>query len=359
MPAIPRWVKIALGVLAGIVIILLINALVVSNATKSAYIRDDGAQLVDTSNGTLQILDQGNRQGSPIVLVHCYTCSMKWWDKLAPLLEPDHRVIRVDLLGHGGSDKPGAGYSIDDQANAVAEALAKLGVSGATVVGHSLGGSVVTALAQRSPQLASRVVIIDQAPEDGFEHESLAQRVGYWPVFGQAESRLLQIAPTSMVRDQYDDAFAPGYNISSGFANPDQPVDDLRAMTYTSYRDTYDAEKDFVDEAPLDQRMASTQLPLLVIFGAEDQIYDAQAAIARYRHVPGSQTHLIPGAGHSPNVEKPDEVAQLILAFARPPKVAVKAKGPAKPAARSKATKQRKGPISRALPGNKAFALFR
>jgi len=327
VPTIPRWLKIVVGVLAAIVVLLLLNAVVVSNATKDAYVRDDGAKLVDTSAGTLQVLDQGTRDGSPIVLIHCYTCSMKWWDKLAPLLEPDHRVIRVDLLGHGGSDKPGAGYSIDDQANAVAEALAKLGVSGATVVGHSLGGSVVTALAQHSPQLASRVVIIDQAPEDGFENESLTQKLSYWSVIGQAESRLLQIAPTSMVRDQYDQAFAPGFSIASGFANPDQPVDDLRAMTYTAYKDTYDAEKDFVDQAPLDRRMASTHLPLLVIFGADDQIYDAQAAVARYRQVPGSQTHLIPGAGHSPNVEKPNEVAALILAFARPPKVAVKASG--------------------------------
>src|ERR687888_226268 len=118
MPAIPRWLKITLGILAAIVVIL---------------------------------------------LIHCYTCSMKWWDGLAPLLERDHRVIRVDLLGHGGSDKPGAGYSIDDQATAVGEALAKLGVVNATVVGHSLGGSVVTALAQQSPRLASRVVIVDQA----------------------------------------------------------------------------------------------------------------------------------------------------------------------------------------------------
>jgi pimeloyl-ACP methyl ester carboxylesterase len=322
----PRWLKITLGVLAGIMVLLLLNAVVVSNATKDASVRDSGARLVDTSTGTLQVLDQGNPGGSPIVLIHCYTCSMKWWSELAPLLERDHRVIRVDLLGHGGSDKPGAGYSIDEQAGAVAEALAKLGVIGATVVGHSLGGSVVTALAEQSPQLGSRAVIIDQAPEDGFEDESLAQRSGYWPIVGQAASRLAQIAPKSLVRDQYDDAFAPGYSIPSGFANPDQPVDDLRAMTYTAYKDTYDAEKDFVDEAPLDQRLAATHLPVLVIFGAEDQIYDAQEAIARYRQVPGSQTRLIPGAGHSPNVEKPGLVAPLILAFARPPKVAAKAK---------------------------------
>jgi pimeloyl-ACP methyl ester carboxylesterase len=327
-----RWLKITLGVIAGLIVLLLLNAVVVSNATRDAYVRNGGARLVDTSDGTLQVLEQANqdirppqtpRPGNPIVMIHCYTCSMSWWDRLAPLLERDHRLIRVDLLGHGGSSKPGAGYSIDEQATAVTEALAKLGVVDATVVGHSLGGSVVTALAQQSPRLASRVVIIDQAAEDGFEHESLAQHLSYWPVVGQASDRLMRITPKSVVRDQYGDAFAPGYDISSGFDNPDQPVDDLRAMTYTAYKDTYDAEKDFVDEAPLDQRLAATHLPALVIFGAEDQIYDAQEAVSRYQqNVPGVQTHLIPGAGHSPNVERPNLVAPLILAFAAPPQPA-------------------------------------
>src|SRR5262249_52901958 len=92
-PRVSRWLKITLGVIAGLIVLLLINALVVSNETKSAHIRNDGAKLVDTSAGTLQVLDQGDKNGSPIVLIHCYTCSMFWWDKLAPLLEADHRVI--------------------------------------------------------------------------------------------------------------------------------------------------------------------------------------------------------------------------------------------------------------------------
>jgi pimeloyl-ACP methyl ester carboxylesterase len=326
---VPRWLKITLGVIAGLVVLLLLNAIVVSNATKDADVRNSGAHLVETSNGTLQVLEGGNPRGTPIVLVHCYTCSMYWWDRLAPLLERDHRVIQVDLLGHGGSDKPSAGYSIDDQATTVAEALAKLGVVNATVVGHSLGGSVVTALAQHSPQLATRVVIIDQSAEDGFDNEGFAQRISYWPVVGQAAERLLQIAPKSQIRDQYDDAFAPGFDISSGFDNPDQPVDDLRAMTFTAYKDTRDAEEDFVHEAPLDERLATAHVPTMVIFGAEDQIYDAQEAIARYRqNVPGVQTHLVPGAGHSPNVERPNVVAPLILSWAAPPAAVPR---PAKP----------------------------
>ncbi|HEY6671436.1 MAG TPA: alpha/beta fold hydrolase, partial [Solirubrobacterales bacterium] len=87
-----------------------------------------------------------------------------------------------------------------------------------------------------------------------------------------------------------------------------------------SYDDTVDQEKKFVDEGPLDQRLAALHVPVLVIFGAEDQIYDAQEAIARYRQeVPGAQTQLLPGAGHSPNVERPNLVASLVLAFASPP----------------------------------------
>jgi pimeloyl-ACP methyl ester carboxylesterase len=259
---------------------------------------------------------------------------MDWWDKLAPMLEQDHRVIRIDLLGMGGSAKPGSGYSMEDQASAVAEALAKLHVIGATVVGHSLGGSVAVAVAEQSPQLASRVVIVDQSPEDGFEHESLGEHLSMWPVIGQAVARLAQVAPTSMVRGEYDQAFAPGYNISSGFDNPDQPVDDLRAMTYTALKDTVNAEEDYVNQSPLDKRLEALHVPLEVIFGAEDQIYDAQAAIARYQQVPGAQTHLIPGAGHSPNVEKPDLVAPLILSFAtppQPPKAPAKKKHPRRP----------------------------
>ena len=78
-----------------------------------------------------------------------------------------------------------------------------------------------------------------------------------------------------------------------------------------------------------------------MVFGAEDQIYDAQEAVDRYRrNVPGAQTHLIPGAGHSPNVEKPELVAPLILAFAKPPKAPTAPKKPA--AAKKQARTQKK-----------------
>jgi pimeloyl-ACP methyl ester carboxylesterase len=311
-----RWLKILLGVLAGIIVLLVLNAVAVSNQTEDAEVDTEGAELVETSYGALQVLEEGDPQGSPIVLVHCYTCSIRWWDRLAPLLSAEHRVIRVDLLGHGGSDKPSEGYSIENQANGIAEALNELGVSGATVVGHSLGGTVATALADQSPELATRVAVLDQAPDDTFEDRSLTQRLGYVPVIGPAMERLVHLAPSSEVRDQYEEVFAPGFNIASGFENPDQVVDDLRAMTYTAFDKAADAEGDYTDQEPLDERLGALEMPLLVVFGAEDQVYDADAALERYRDIPGAGTELIEGAGHSPNVERPDQLAPLIIAFA-------------------------------------------
>ena len=61
----------------------------------------------------------------------------------------------------------------------------------------------------------------------------------------------------------------------------------------------------------------SAAVPLLVIFGEEDQLYDDPAAAAQaYGDVPGARITIIPGAGHSPNVEKPARTARLVLRFA-------------------------------------------
>ena len=72
--------------------------------------------------------------------------------------------------------------------------------------------------------------------------------------------------------------------------------------------------------------MAETGKPLLVIMGAEEQIIDDPAKrLAAYRAtVPGAETKLISGAGHSPNVEKPAETAALVLGFASAAKPATK-----------------------------------
>jgi pimeloyl-ACP methyl ester carboxylesterase len=315
-----RWLKVLLGVLAALVVLLILNAIVIDHQTKGAKVTINGARILHLSGGDLQVLDANNPphltanpkapEPEPIVLLHCYTCSIDWWLKLAPILsEGGHRVIAIDLLGHGGSEMPSNGYSMQDQAQLVAQALDRLQVKGpVTVVGHSLGGAVATALAEQSPKLVGRLVIIDSEPDNSYGHLDFVARLPYVPVIGEATWRL---KTSSLVREGLKEAFAPGYDV------PDQFVDDVKRMTYTAYDASHSDFDSYVGESPLDKRISSLGVPLLAIFGAEDQIIDPRKALSAYAGVSGAQTALVQGAGHSPNVERPAETAALILRFSR------------------------------------------
>src|SRR3954447_4425810 len=184
-----RGWKILIGVVVALAVLLALNAIAVDNETKSAELTVKGGRILGLPAGDVQVLEVGPTASSaspagtagtgkgsshrrliqpPIVLLHCYTCAIDWWDRLIPLLSKSHRVIAIDLLGHGGSEKPGTGYGMEDQAALVAQALNRLGVEGAVVVGHSLGGTVATALAAQSRELVDRLVVIDQAPDSSF-----------------------------------------------------------------------------------------------------------------------------------------------------------------------------------------------
>ncbi|MDQ2939658.1 MAG: alpha/beta fold hydrolase [Actinomycetota bacterium] len=309
-----RWLKVLLGILAALVVLLILNAVVLDHQTKDAEITVDGATILPLPGGDLQVLDTGAgvpiKGQSTIVLLHCYTCSINWWDKLIPPLErAGHRVIAIDLLGHGGSEMPSNGYSMQDQAQLVAQALDRLGAKGPlTVVGHSLGGAVGVALAEQSPQLVGRLVIVDSEPDSSYGSLDLLARAAYTPILGEA---LWRVKMEWTIRKALSQAFAPGYDV------PDQFVDDVKRLTYTAYDDSHSAYDSYVGESRLDKRISALGIPLLAIFGAEDQIIDARKALSAYAGVTGAQTALIQGAGHSPNVEKPTEAAQLILRFAK------------------------------------------
>jgi pimeloyl-ACP methyl ester carboxylesterase len=308
-----RGWKILIAVIAVLVVLLGLNAIATSKETKPAEVTEPGGRVLSLNGGDLQVVDRGPRDGSPIVLIHCFSCAINWWNGMMPLLDRAHRVIAVDLLGHGGSEKPDSGYSMPDQANLVAQALGRLGVTDATVLGHSLGGGVAVALAEQSPKLVARLVIIDSraSPEEESDLGRLAN-LPFVPVIGQA---LWRIKPDFSIRKGLQVAFAPGFEV------PDEFVEDVRRMTYTSYKESHDAFDEYTSEESLADRIAATGKPLLVIMGAEEQIIaDPQAAIAAYQKaVPTAFGNVVQGVGHSPNVEEPNLTSELVLGFAGPP----------------------------------------
>lgn len=304
-----RGWKILIGALAGLIVLLALNAVSTDRETKPAETTVAGGRLLDLTGGTLQIVDRGPRNAEPIVLIHCFTCAIDWWDEMMPLLERRHRVVAMDLLGHGGSEKPTSGYSIENQADLVAEALDRLGVRNADVVGHSLGGSVAVALAEQSPQLVETLTIIDEPSTPDQGDLGLGATLTLTPLVGEG---LWRVKPDFSVRDGLEVAFAPGFDV------PDAFVEDVKRMTYSAYDGSAGAFDDYLDAHSLAERARETQRPLLVIMGAEEQIIDdPRGVLDAYRQaVPGARTALIEGVGHSPNVEAPEKTASLVLRFA-------------------------------------------
>jgi pimeloyl-ACP methyl ester carboxylesterase len=107
---------------------------------------------------TLYYTDQG--VGPPLVLVHGYTCDSVDWTWSLPKLLEHFRVIAFDRRGEGRS-APAADLSMDRQVGDVEALVDRLGCEAPIVVGHSLGGAIVSCLAVERPGLASAIVVLD------------------------------------------------------------------------------------------------------------------------------------------------------------------------------------------------------
>lgn len=297
--------------------VLAINAVVLDAETRGAEETADGGRILKLTRVDVQVFDEKaknpNVEGAPIVLLHCFACSSQWWEPILPLLSQSHRVIRIDLLGHGGSEKPKNGYGIDDQANAVAEALNQLKVRGATVVGHSMGGQVAVKLAGQASELVDRVAVIGTPAEAGQSELELEAKIASAPLIGQG---LWRIRWDGLVESGYESAFAPGFDFKAAFKDSKRVVIDNEAMTYSAFADAQDESEASIEATSNVTRLRESGVPFLAIFGEEDQIVDTAAAAASFESVPGAQINVMQGIGHSPNVEAPEDTAQLLLRFA-------------------------------------------
>lgn len=258
-------------------------------------------QVLPLDDGDVRVLLDGPADGPVLLLVHGTASSARSWDLLVPLLIGAHRVIRVDLLGHGGSAKPDDGdYEVPAHARRVGEVMDRLGVGSAVVVGHSTGGMVATALAERRPGLVTALALLDTGPELGvFTGEEIPVGPEQWPHLTDGQ-----------LRGAMAHAFSrPGFRI------PQFLVDELRGMTFHSLTATMRATRTYLAQQSIPSRLAALGKPLLVVFGEEDRRWRPASADG-YRTVAGGRVVMLAGVGHSPMLEDPERTAAPLLAFA-------------------------------------------
>ena len=270
---------------------------------------DRGAdgRFVRLVDGDMHVVEDGMPGAPGVLLIHGSAGSTAWWDPVIPALAGACRVIRVDLLGHGRSSSPAGGYNVPAHARRVGAALDLLGAGRVTVIGHSMGCMVATALAEQRPDEVASLALIDMGPSlDAAIPDGLLVRL----LLARFPGRLLwRLRSEATIRNALSSAFTLPVDV------PGAIIDAALGMTHRALAGTARGSDDYLRQQSLPDRLAAIGVPVLVIFGAEDARYPSSSAAA-YREVPGARVELLPGVGHTPMLEDPQTTSKLLLEFA-------------------------------------------
>ncbi len=291
-------------ILLALVVAVSINVVRLETDTDPA--QAGAGRLLELPSATLRVLEAGRFNRQTVVLLHGWGGSLKWWRTVVPELSRYHRVISFDLLGHGGSDKPREGYSIEEQGRLIAEALRELRADNVTLVGHSLGGLVATAVAETDPFAFRGLVLISTPTQQSHNRPPAIAKLMFTPVIGHT---IYTLTPSSMLSESATIAF------SDTVVPPPDLLADIPVMTYNSMTATSRAAEQFMETEPgLVARLRELELPVLAIWGDDDRLWD-RASADDYKVLPAATVKMIAGAGHCPHVESPTEVTRLLREF--------------------------------------------
>lgn len=129
----------------------------------------------------IQIAFTVEGKGETIVLLHGFLESSSIWKDIVSAFKETHQVITIDLLGHGKTDKLGYIHSMETMAETVNSVLAELKVEKASFIGHSMGGYVVLAFAEKFPKKIEKLILLNSTTvadsEERKENRDRAKRL--------------------------------------------------------------------------------------------------------------------------------------------------------------------------------------
>lgn len=264
-----------------------------------------GEHDVKQSHG-IHVVHDGPSTAPPLLLIHGSGASGSTWSPVVPALAASHHVIRIDLPGCGRS-QPARSYAVPEQAARVAALLDELGLRSVAMAVHSSGGYVATSLAEQRPELVGSLALISTGPSlDALLPQPLILRLLLAPPFGPL---VWPVRSDATIRKGIRATMARAVDI------PDDAVADLKQTPYRTFRKVLHSNGEYVVERSVPERLAGLDVRVLVVFGAADPRWDP-ASVRQYEVVPGVRIEVLPGVGHVPMLEAPEELSRLLLDFA-------------------------------------------
>ncbi len=237
------------------------------------------ARTLRVGGSRLHYLSAGEA-GPPLVLVHGFSSSSRWWRHNIGPLARQHRVYALDLVGFGRS-WPKHRFTLDRAMEAVLLWMDAVGLERADLCGHSMGGFLCMRLAAAYPELVRRLVLVDAAglPFDA-PLATLMRRA-----YRSSRHTGLRFVPTSVTT-----------TLQAG------PLVLLQAARDLLGRDARDL-------------LSQIRTPTLVIWGEEDALIPLSLGLSLHMGIAHSRLAVIPGAGHNVMYEQPEAFNLLVLDF--------------------------------------------
>lgn len=262
------------------------------------------ARYITVDSTQIRYIDTG--RGPAVVLIHGLAASMySWRHTILPVAQSGFRVIAYDNRGFGFSDKPSHGYTNKACVDLLFGLLDSLGVSEASLVGHSMGGAIAAEAALDHPGRVRGLVLVDAA---GLAVRwPFMLRVGHWPIVGALFDRLrgraatagilkaLYGVPSRVTAEDVDQYYAP--IAEPGFG---------RSLRGVLGQFRFDALRD---------RLGQVATPTLVTWGTEDRLIPITIGQSMADQIPGALMIRFPGAGHAVPEEVPLAFNQALIAF--------------------------------------------
>lgn len=238
-----------------------------------------------------------------VVLLHGYLESLMVWEDFIPHLYKQLRVVTLDLPGHGISVVNGECHTIEYLADVVADLMVSLGVERYTVVGHSMGGYVALAVAEKYADRLDGVVLLSSTPNPDTDEKRENRRREIELVKSGKKDLLARVAP------------------EAGFAVVNRPrmkdyIADLTEQVHLTEEEGIVALLNgMIERKDQNEMLQKSAVRQLFILGKQDGYIPMEVAEAMVTRHPQAEVAWLEESGHMGFLEQPEACAEALLKF--------------------------------------------
>lgn len=275
-------------------------------------------EFVDLGGRRLYYYAAGTRgAGEPVVFLHGFPASSHLWREVVPDLSdraPGHRLVVVDQLGFGRSDRPlGATLTAVAHAERLVALMDELRIEAACLVGHAMGGAVAQAVACAAPARVTRLCLVNSVAFSDWPRRSA--RLARWLC---AAPRAIRLAGAPLLAGLVHGSLLAGYTTAeTGRRSLDHY---LRAFTTHLGVDALIAQLRSMPDPSvpgLGAQIGGILRPSAIVWGSLDPFLSVQVGVRLRDAIPGATLDVIPDARHFTPEEAPERVAAAVADLLR------------------------------------------